>query len=380
MWKLAAASLAGLAFGTGLLLQTHSSAAAAPGPSGDQSSSGDPLRLGIIGMEHGHVHGFLQARPYQGAKLVGFAEPDTALSAEMAKQYGLGQGRLYNTPKAMLEAETVDAVVVFTNTFDHRQVVETAASHGADVMVEKPLAVNMEHARAIQRAAETHGVRVLVNYETTWYPSTERAFALAREQTRLGPLRKIVVRDGHSGPKEIGVGPPFLSWLTDPKLNGGGALMDFGCYGANLVTWLMEGERPQTVTAITQQFKSDPVYEGVGDEATILLTYPGTQAIIQASWNWPHSRKDLSIYGQRGQVHADDATQMRVRVGREEERQLTIEEQPSFYEAAVPYFKKVAQGAIEPDGLSSLKLNMVVTEILDAARRSAETGRTVSLQ
>lgn len=380
MWKLAAASLASLVLGTGLLLQAHSSAAAAPSSSNDPGSSDDPLRLGVIGMEHGHVHGFLQARPYRGIELVGFAESDTALSAEIAEQYDLGRDRLHDTPRAMLEAESLDAVVVFTNTFDHRRVVELAASHGAHVMVEKPLAVNMEHARAIQKAAETHGVHVLVNYETTWYPSTERAFALAREQERLGPLRKVVVRDGHSGPKEIGVGSAFLSWLTDPKLNGDGALMDFGGYGANLVTWLMEGQRPQTVTAITQQFKSDPDYEGVDDEATILLTYPGTQAIIQASWNWPYSRKDLSIYGQRGYVHADDATQLRVRVGNEEERQLSIEEQPSFYEAAIPYFKKVAQGTIEPDGLSSLELNMVVTEILDAARRSAKTGRTVSLQ
>ncbi len=380
MWKLAAASLASLVLGTGLLLQAHSSAAAAPSSSNDPSSSDDPLRLGVIGMEHGHVHGFLQARPYQGIELVGFAESDTALSAEIAEQYDLSRDRLHDTPKAMLEAESLDAVVVFTSTFDHRRVVETTASHGAHVMVEKPLAVNMEHARAIQKAAETHGVHVLVNYETTWYPSTERAFALAREQERLGPLRKVVVRDGHSGPKEIGVGSAFLSWLTDPKLNGDGALMDFGCYGANLVTWLMEGQRPQTVTAITQQFKSDPDYEGVDDEATILLTYPGTQAIIQASWNWPYSRKDLSIYGQRGYVHADDATQLRVRVKDEEERQLSIEEEPSFYEAAIPYFKKVAQGTIEPDGLSSLELNMTVMEILDAARRSAKTGRTVSLQ
>ena len=152
----------------------------------------------------------------------------------------------------------------------------------------------------------------------------------------------------------------LLSWLTNPKLNGGGALMDFWCYGANLVTWLMEGRRPQTVTAITQQFKSDSDYEGVDDEATVLLTYPGIQAIIQASWNWPYSRKDLSIYGKRGHVHADDATQLRVRVGNEEERQLSIEERPSFYKAAIPHFKRVAQGTTEPDELSSLELNMVV--------------------
>ena len=108
----------------------------------------------------------------------------------------------------------------------------------------------------------------------------------------LGDVRKVVVHDGHSGPKEIGVGPEFLSWLTDPKLNGGGALFDFGCYGADLMTWLMDGQRPETVTAVTQQIKPE-IYPRVDDEATIILTYPKAQAILQASWNWPFDRKDM---------------------------------------------------------------------------------------
>ena len=57
---------------------------------------------------------------------------------------------------------------------------------------------------------------------------------------RSAPIRKIVAHDGHQGPKEIDVQPEFLDWLTDPVKNGAGALFDFGCYGANLMTWLME--------------------------------------------------------------------------------------------------------------------------------------------
>ncbi|PQJ34361.1 hypothetical protein BSZ35_06880 [Salinibacter sp. 10B] len=340
----------------------------------------ETLRLGVVGMVHGHVHGFLQARPYEGVQVVGLAESDTALRRQVAEQYDLGAERLYGSLTTMLAEARPDAVVVFTNTFDHRRVVEEAARRGVHVMVEKPLAVGMEHARAIQQAAQANDVHVLVNYETTWYPSTHRAHALARENGELGTLRKIVVRDGHRGPKEIGVGPTFLNWLTDPTLNGGGALMDFGCYGANLLTWLMEGRRPQTVTAVTQQVKSDPVYQKVDDIATILLTYPGGQGVIQASWNWPYSRKDMSIYGRNGYIHADTPTQMRVRIGEAEERDVTLEAQPSFYEAAVPYLRNVVRGEVEPKGLSSLENNMIVTKILEAARRSARTGETVRLQ
>lgn len=338
------------------------------------------LRLGVVGMVHGHVHGFFQARPYENVRLVGYAESDTTLSSQIANEYDLDRDRLYDDLKSMLEETRPDAVVVFTHTFDHRRVVEAAAQHGVHVMVEKPLAVNMDHARAIQDAAQRSDIHVLVNYETTWYPSTQRAYALAREEEQLGSLRKVVVRDGHQGPKEIGVGAVFLDWLTDPTLNGGGALMDFGCYGANLLTGLMQGKRPESVTAVTHQFKSDPVYRDVDDEATILVDYPGTQGVIQASWNWPYSRKDMSVYGERGYAHAEDATRMRIRTGDEEERQLTLPSQPLFYEAAVPYFRNVVRGEVEPGGLSSLSNNMIVTEILDAARRSAETGETVRLK
>jgi len=42
------------------------------------------------------------------------------------------------------------------------------------------------------------------------------------------------------GPQKIGVNQEFLEWLTDPVQNGGGAEVDFGCYGVNLLTWFMD--------------------------------------------------------------------------------------------------------------------------------------------
>src|SRR2546426_11576098 len=142
------------------------------------------------------------------------------------------------------------------------------------------------------------------------------------QQKAIGEIRKVVIHDGHRGPKEIGVSPEFVAWLTDPKLNGAGALFDFGCYGADLVTWLMEGKRPETVTAVMQQIKPD-VYPHVDDEATIILTYPKAQAILQASWNWPFDRKDMEVYGQTGYVITVRRDEIRVRrEGRSEERRV----------------------------------------------------------
>jgi len=339
-----------------------------------------PLRVGIVGLVHGHVHGFLdQSRHSSEIEIVGIAEPDPHLLMQAAERYGFARALLFSNLEDMIAKTRPQAVLVYTNTYEHRQVVETCARHGVHVMMEKPLAVNLEDALAIQKAAYDAKIHVLVNYETSWYASNHAAYDLVHEGT-LGEIRKVVAHDGHNGPKEIGVEPEFLAWLTDPKLNGGGALFDFGCYGADLMTWLMDGQRPQTVTAVTQQIKPQ-IYSRVDDEATIILTYPRAQAIVQASWNWPFGRKDMEVYAANGYVITVLRDDIRLRRGGEDSReeQLKAKPVPAPYDNSLSYLRAVIVAGAKEDALSSLDTNVTVTEILDAARRSAESGKTVSL-
>ena len=244
-------------------------------------------------------------------------------------------------------------------------------------MVEKPLAVSMAHARAIRDAAARGKIHVIVNYETTWYPSHAKLWTLIKEQKVAGEIRKMVAMDGHQGPKEINVGDEFFTWLTDPVLNGAGALYDFGCYGANLMTWMMDDQRPLSVFALTQHLKP-AIYPRVDDEATILLEYPGAQGIIQASWNWPFDRKDFEVYAERAQA-IGSRTALRVRTGAEPERTFTPDPLPAEEADSISHLIAVARGTRKPNALSSLANNMIATEILDAARESARTGARVPL-
>lgn len=336
------------------------------------------LRVGIVGLVHGHVHGFLeQSRRSPEIEIVGIAEPDRQLLTQAASKYGFDQAQLFPDLEAMIAKAHPQAVLAYTNTYDHRRVVETCARHKVHVIMEKPLAVSFEDALAIEKAAASN-INVLVNYETSWYRSNHAVYDLVHEGA-LGDLRKVVVHDGHSGPKEIGVEPEFLAWLTDPKLNGAGALFDFGCYGADLMTWLMDGRRPLTVTAVTQQLKPE-IYSRVDDEATIILTYPKAQAIIQASWNWPFDRKDMEAYGRTGYVITVKKDEIRVR--REEqktEEQIAAKPVSAPYDNELSYIRAVILDGAKEDSLSSLATNVAVTEILDAARRSAKEGRTIKL-
>lgn len=337
-----------------------------------------PLRVGVVGLIHDHVHWILD-RPERGdIEIVGIVEPDEAVARRFMDRYGFGPELVYPTLEAMLDAARPEAVTVFTSIADYRRVVETSAARGVHVMVEKPLAVSLDDARAMQAAAGRHGIHLLVNYETTWYPSVHRTRALVESGT-LGPLRKIVVRDGHEGPKEIGVSEAFLAWLTDPEQNGAGALFDFGCYGADLITWFMDGARPRSVTAVTQQIKPD-VYPHVDDEATIIVTYPEAQGIIQASWNWPFNRKDMEVYGRTGYALADNRTDLRIRTADTPEAPEEATALAPPYDDPFAYLAAVVRGDVDPAGsLSSLDVNMVAMEILEAARTSARTGQTIYL-
>jgi predicted dehydrogenase len=351
--------------------------AASPAPC-QSAAANTKMRVAIVGLVHGHVQGFFERSLHDPTiEIVGIAEANRALSSQYAARYGFDRSLLFTDLPTMLEKTHPQAVLVYTNTYDHRRVVEVCAKHGVHVMMEKPLAVSLDDALAIQKAANRGKIQVLVNYETTWYPSNHAAYAMLH-QNALGDVRKVVVHDGHSGPKEIGVGPEFLAWLTDPKLNGGGALFDFGCYGADLMTWLMDGQRPETVTAVTQQIKPT-IYPKVDDEATVILTYPKAQAIIQASWNWPFDRKDMEVYGQTGYVITVKRDDIRVRRAGGQEEQVAANPVPAPYNSSLSLLRAVVIDGIKPDGLSSLETNITVTEILDAARRSAASGKTIRL-
>jgi predicted dehydrogenase len=140
----------------------------------------------------------------------------------------------------------------------------------------------------------------------------------------------------------------------------------------------MDGRKPDSVTAVTQRIKPD-IYPRVDDEATIVLTYPRAQVIIQASWNWPFSRKDMEVYGQKGYVITVARDSVRARLPENEETLETARPLEKAKKDSVSYLRAVLLEGLKPEGQSSLETNVIVTEILDAARQSAATGKTVSL-
>ncbi|MFD0798554.1 Gfo/Idh/MocA family protein [Maribacter chungangensis] len=337
--------------------------------------------LGVVGLSHGHVGWILGREDFGDVALVGIVETDLELAKRLAKEYNFSMDLVFETIDEMVAAKNPEAIAAFGNIYEHLAVVEFCAPKGIHVMVEKPLAVSLDHAKKMEELARKHKIHLLTNYETSWYPSNVRAKEILTNGT-IGELRKVIVRDGHRGPKNIGVNKEFLEWLTDPVLNGGGAIMDFGCYGANLLTWLHKGKKPNSVTAVTQQLQAEN-NPRVDDDATIILTYDESMAILQPSWNWPMGRKDMELYGTLGAVYADDRNQFRLRMAEGydgfKEETFNLEERRSPFDDPFALFAAVILGELrlEPYDPYSLENNIISMEILDAAVQSAKKGETI---
>jgi len=333
------------------------------------------LRVGVAGLTHDHVHNIMHQFQRGEVIIAGIAEADPQLIARYKQSYKLPDSLFYNSLPELIAHTHPDAVLAYNAISEHLGVVEICAPKGIPVMVEKPLATTVKDADRIAALAAQYHIRVLVNYETTWYDTNQQIFEMVN-QDAIGAPRKMIVHDGHEGPKEIGCSPDFLNWLTDPVKNGGGALRDFGCYGANLMTWLMHGKAPIAVTAVTHHIKP-AIYPKVEDDATILLEYPDATGIIEASWNWPYSIKDWEVFGTTGYLHALNDKQLLRRVKRTYD---SVAVHPAVYRDNIPYLADVLSGKTDPgNDLSSLSNNLIVVRILEAATLSAKTGRRIEL-
>jgi predicted dehydrogenase len=334
-----------------------------------------PLKVDVAGLNHDHAYGLMNQYKNGEVIIIGIAEPDEQLAQRYKERFQLPDSIFYKSIDEMLAHTKPDAVLAYNAIADHISVVEACAPKGISVMVEKPLATTVAQAERMAALAKQYHIHLLTNYETTWYPSNQQVYQMVHANA-IGDVRKMIVHDGHQGPIEIGCSKDFLAWLTDPVKNGGGALTDFGCYGANLMTWMMNGKAPISVTAITHQVKPN-MYPKVDDDATIVLEYPKATGIIEASWNWPFGIKDMEVFGEKGYLHALNNNTLEER---DSNNYYKVELKPVVYKDNLSYLAAVLRGEVNSAiDLSSLENNLIVVRILEAAKESAKQGKKIML-
>src|SRR6266481_562004 len=274
----------------------------------EASESGKPpeskTRIAIVGLDHDHVWGLLkEITAERNAELVAIADSHAELVAR-AKAEVPASTKFYAEYVQMLDETKPEAVIVSTANDRHLAILRECVKRRIHSTTEKPMATNANDAREMERLAHGAGIKFMVNYWNAWVaPSHELVHAVKSDQ--VGPIQKIIVQYGHQGPREIGVSKYFADWLYDPVRNGGGAIIDFGCYGAEWALWLKG--RPNNVFAYSLKLKTAQA-NAVNDDAVILLEYPDATAIIQASWDWPYSKGQVQAFGPKGSLVATKDT------------------------------------------------------------------------
>ena len=364
-----------------LLAASASSAADASPAAASASEPVAPLRFCLATLEHDHAWWMMDhIRQTPGVELVGVFDRHAHLR-EKAGTRLTNSVPLFDDPEQMIKACKPDALIVTAPNSEHRALVELAARHRIHCLVQKPMATTATDAIAIPKAAAAAGITPMVNYYPLWQPARHELLMRAKSG-EIGEVQQMTVASGMQGPRDMNVlTPDYRKWLYDPERNGGGVMGDQVTYGLDYILWVMGN--PESVVATVTAIKKHE--EGVDDLATLTLGYPRGQAVVVASWAWPHPRSELLCFGTRGSLSLRDKeivwknSPERFNVPTEEktiQASATIRPERKH---GIAYFAHVLRNKLPVEEPHSAELNVHACEVVDAARESARTGRRIIL-
>ena len=346
---------------------------ASPGP---HPGSDGRFRIVIVGLVHSHGVGLLRSLVKNSAvELVGIADPHDDVRQEAQK---LAPGvPLFEDYRKMLDQTKPDAAWSFVENDRHLEVTRECAGRGISVIFEKPMAASLDQARRMLQLARDHHIKLMINYQMAWWPENYTAYELARSG-ELGKVWRVRTIIGHGGPAPTDstevIGHRFWEWLNDEK-RGGGALLDFTGYGAVWLRWYLG--MPKSVYATTTHTRPDQYKTNTN--ATVLATFPDNGVgIIEGSWDLPRSFQDIEVFGNKASLYMSRG-KIDETVGYGGHKEIPPGTLPEDRRDPVSYFIHRIRGDQPIDGMVSPEFNVDAMEIVEAARRSAETGKPVSL-
>ena len=341
------------------------------------------LRVVVAGLVHDHAWGMLPAfAKMTDVALVGAADPNKPLLEKIRKEYGIGA--LFRDYHDLFAKVQADAVMVCGTNADGAPIVEAAAARGLDAMVEKPMAATAEQAKRMARAAAKHGTRLMINWPTAWSAPLQTAFKLL-EGGLLGHVFHARVHMAHQGPKEAGCTPYFYGWLYDAKKNGGGAIIDYCCYGAAIFSALWG--RPKQIVGVARNLVK-PRFP-VDDNAMITAIYDKRIGLAQASWTQNPDYHDSLFLGSKGTLqtehgklvhtHTDPKEFSHWGAERQNRREMKLIALPADHRSGPAHFVSRLRSGKAFTKLCRAETGVLAQEILSAGVASEKTGRRITL-
>lgn len=298
--------------------------------------------------------------------------------------------KLYDNYVDMLDSVKPDLAIISTETPLHVEVFEKCAERGIAVSMEKPMAVSYSDGLKMARVAERTGATLMVNWPLAWQPCMIQYKELL-ESGRLGQLVKVHQLVGHPGPLGRGVRHPKVEETSDSTTGieksatwwhtaaiGGGAMLDFCCYGAMACNFLV-GQ--QAVSATAMRLNSMSQWGDADDNAAMIVRYPECIAVLEGSWTVPvgGTRPGPTLYGTEAMAECRDTSEgvvvtVRDFAGHVEDLPIRVNE-PHLKNITTAFVHHMKTGEPLPRYLD-LYENLDVLAILDAGVRSANSGKT----
>ena len=249
-----------------------------------------PLQFAIVGCG---LIGRKRAASLPAGQLRYACDLDPTRAADLAKAYP-GTTAVTDYQQALVDP-VINAVIVATLNGALAPIALAAVRAGKHVLVEKPGALNAAQLRIVQTAAVQTGVRVRIGYNHRFHPALQKARELF-ESGVLGPMMFLRARYGHGGRKGYD-----REWRADPKLSGGGELIDQGVHLIDLAGWFL-GDFPTVMGHATTSFWDMPV----DDNAFLSLrTATGQTAWLHVSCTEWKNLFSFELYGRVGKVSID---------------------------------------------------------------------------
>lgn len=349
--------------------------------------STEPLRVAIASFAHVHAAAYVAAlRAIPNIELLAsdphgaFAPDEHPRGAELAARLGVDYVDDYDE----MFAWRPDAVIVTSENVHHRALVERAASAGVHVLCEKPLATEVHDANAMIAACQSAGVILMVAFPVRFAPQ----FAAMRGQITRGSIGAPFAIVGTNNGK---IPVDERRWFTDPLLAGGGALVDHVVHCADLIDALTNGESATTVYAVANSILHADKEVQVETGGLVTIIYEsGLIATIDCSWSQPDDAPywgglTLKVTGPKGSIEIAPFAERVDGMGANGPIHLSyatdtdvalLDEFLAAVRAAGPARPGFAPSVQpQPDGYVGLR----TVQILDAARRSALSGRPASV-
>lgn len=332
-------------------------------------------RIAVLSFAHYHANFWTEAfLADPDVSVTCVWDDETARGQEAADRFGIAF-----EPDLSAALAGCDAVAICSETARHPELTLAACAAGRAVLCEKPTARTVAEADAMAAAVGQAGILFMQSFPKRFDPASHALKCLI-DDGQLGRVHLVRIRHGHF----YGLQPEFRErWYVDPELGGGGALLDEGIHGADLLHWLFG--LPASVTAET----TSPVAGLAVDEtATALFRYAdGMMAELTASFLLPAADTSVEIYGTRATAllsavdlaSRDITREGFLRVSAEvagKKRWKTLDVTPRFklgqfhHQNAIGFVHCLRTGEPPPAGLAEGRAALLMIETAYAAART----------